>query len=72
LLDIEKTADQTGKPQGIDQTNGKITWPALQGITASRKKIETLFNTAIQSLDLVAEKNNLLSQFATRLMQRNK
>lgn len=72
LLDIEKPSDLTGKPQGIDQTNGKITWPSLVGIQASQEKVEVLFDEGIQSLDLLAGKNNLLSQFATQLMQRNK
>ncbi len=71
LFDIEGTTHQTGKPKGLDQANQKITWPCLLGIEKSRQEIETLFDTALHSLDFLGEKKKLLCDFATLLMQRN-
>jgi|SRR5579872_436282 len=70
LLDIEGASHIIGKPQGIDQANQKVTHLSLFGIEKSRKKIEMLFDTAIDSLNFLGEKSELLCEFATLLMQR--
>lgn len=72
IFDIEGVSQETGKPQGLDQINQKITWPSLIGIEKSRQEVEILFNNAIHSLDFLGEKKKLLCEFAALLMQRNK
>lgn len=72
LLDIEGTVETLGKPSGHDQLNSKITYPSLLGVEKSREKIQVLFETGIQSLNTCTPRKNLLSEFATLLMQRNK
>lgn len=72
LLDIVGTSDTLGKPQGIDQTNQKITYPSLLGIEESRQKIQVLYDTALDSLNFLGERSKLLCEFATLLLQRNK
>ncbi len=72
LLDIESPSDIIGKPQGIDQANQKITYASLLGIEQSRNKINALFDEAIHCLDFLGERNKLLREFATQLMQRAK
>ncbi len=72
LLDIESTSSITGKPQRMDETNHKITYPSLLGVEESRKKVATLFETAIHSLSFLGEKNKSLCEFAGLLMQRRK
>ena len=71
LLDAEN-AHATGKPQGLDQTNQKMTYISLLGIEKSREHISTLFNAAMDSLNFLGEKKKRLCEFANELMQRNK
>ncbi len=42
LLDIEQTAEHTGKRTGKDAGAGKLTWPSVRGAEASRRQVETL------------------------------
>lgn len=70
LLDI--TGADTGKPQGIDLTNNKRTYPALIGVEKSQQKVTELFTDALDSLRFLGEDGKLLQEFAHTLMQRQK
>lgn len=72
LLDIESPTDTLGKPQNLDEINGKTTYPALVGVESSRKKITELFTCAMTALDFFGTKKSLLEEFAQQLMQRSK
>jgi farnesyl diphosphate synthase len=72
LLDIEGTVQLTGKPQGIDLVNEKITYPSLIGIDKSRQAIQTLFKEALGAIECLGPKGQLLHDFANYLLQRQK
>ena len=59
LLDVTGDAAKLGKKVGKDATLGKMTYPALLGIEASRKKAD----------DLIIEACRLLEPFGTRAHQ---
>jgi farnesyl diphosphate synthase len=71
LLDMEGT-ETTGKPKGLDEMNNKMTYPYLVGVEATRLKIESLFEIAIQSIEVLGEKANILRELAQFLLQRKK
>lgn len=50
LLDVTQSAEHTGKATGKDQSAGKLTFPGLFGIDASRKEILTLQTHALEAL----------------------
>ena len=51
LLDVESTAEATGKKVGKDQTHGKSTFVAALGIKGARAEAERLVARAIARLD---------------------
>lgn len=70
LLDIESTTTQLGKSSGIDQRNAKVTYPSLIGIEASRQKVQSLFEQALDTLDFARERSDLLRTFTQQLIAR--
>jgi farnesyl diphosphate synthase len=71
LLDIEGTSQITGKPQGIDNINQKITYPSLLGVQESRAYVNILFEEALASLAYLGETAALLQEFSVRLLNRS-
>ena len=67
LLDAEGS-EVTGKPQGIDHSNQKITYPILLGVDQTRKIAQNLFDQALQEVKAFP----LLTEFAYYLLQRKK
>ncbi|MEO2088381.1 MAG: polyprenyl synthetase family protein [Gemmataceae bacterium] len=58
LLDVESTAETAGKRVGKDAARGKLTYPGLLGVGASRAKADALGRQAVaapQMLSLVAK-----------------
>lgn len=72
LLDIEAPTELTGKPQGIDNTNAKTTFPSLIGVEQSRQKVKELFENALSMLEFLGKNGQLLREFAEFLLYRNK
>jgi geranylgeranyl pyrophosphate synthase len=72
LLDIESNAEDIGKPKGLDLANNKVTYPLLVGVEQARATIDTLFKTALQSIETFDEKANILRELANFLLQRKK
>lgn len=72
LLDIEGTKEITGKPQGIDNANAKITYPLLIGVEQSRLKVKNLFAEALDALEFLGKNAQLLREFADYLLNRKK
>jgi geranylgeranyl pyrophosphate synthase len=51
LLDVTQTTEQLGKVAGKDAEQGKLTYPGLIGVDASRQQVEALLNQAHAALD---------------------
>lgn len=51
ILDVEGDTDTLGKVHGADAAAGKPTYPSIIGIAAAKKKLQTLHNEAVRSLD---------------------
>ncbi len=72
LLDIESNTVTLGKPQGIDQTNKKITFPSLIGIEKAHEKVEMLFNQVELQLKSLGIASNILNELTKYIIQRKK
>lgn len=72
LLDVINDSFITGKPQGLDALNNKITYPTLLGTENTSKKIEELFSIALQAIEALEEKAEILRELAYYLLQRRK
>lgn len=70
LLDIEGNAQALGKQTGMDAQRGKMTWPALYGVSQSRQKMEILWHDALEALDCFGEKADFLRAFVDFLRKR--
>lgn len=69
LLDVEGTADTTGKRTGKDADAGKVTYPAIIGVEKSRAEVLNLEGSAlaaIESLGLPAEPLRELCRYLAR------
>ena len=50
LLDVEQTAEHIGKRTGKDQEAGKLTYPGVMGVEASRQEIRRLREVAMSAI----------------------
>ncbi|HZL58546.1 MAG TPA: farnesyl diphosphate synthase [Stellaceae bacterium] len=64
LLDVEGSADATGKPVGQDAAAGKATFVSILGIERARAQAEMLVRQAAAHLDLFKERAELLREAA--------
>lgn len=71
LLDRQHP-DQTGKPQGLDTLNKKITYLTLLGEKSTQEAIQTFFQNAIKATESLGEKGEILRELAIYLLQRKK
>lgn len=51
LLDVEQTTEHLGKRAGKDATAGKLTYPAVHGVEASRAMVDGLRQACLRSLE---------------------
>jgi geranylgeranyl diphosphate synthase, type II len=51
LLDVEGSAAAVGKRTGKDQSRGKLTYPGIYGLEASRTRASELIDSAIRQVD---------------------
>lgn len=70
LLDVEGDAAQLGKQTGMDAQRGKMTWPALYGVEASRKKSAALWQEAEEALTCFGKNAWFMYEFAAQLKNR--
>jgi farnesyl diphosphate synthase len=70
LLDVEGTAEETGKPVGSDAVAGKATFVSILGVDRAREQASHLVRQAIAHLDLFEEKAELLRQAARFVVER--
>jgi len=70
ILDIEGTTEQIGKDAGSDQARGKATYPAVMGLTESKRRAAELVESAISSLECFGEKADPLREIASYIVKR--
>lgn len=70
IVDIESASETSGKPQGIDAKNNKITYPKLHGVKASKLKVESLYEEALTAINYLGTQAQLLRELAKRLLDR--
>jgi geranylgeranyl diphosphate synthase type II len=70
LLDVESTSEATGKATGKDSARGKLTYPGLIGIAASRESAMKLANDCIASAMQFGDRGRLLGELAMSMVER--
>lgn len=71
ILDIESNTATLGKAQGIDVKNNKNTYPKIHGLHAAKDKVQTLYLDALESINYLGDKAQLLRELLTYMLQRN-
>jgi geranylgeranyl diphosphate synthase type II len=51
LIDVEQTHEQVGKRTGKDAAAGKLTYPGVLGVEASRREVERLRTQALSAIE---------------------
>ena len=72
ILDQTATAEELGKATGKDAAKGKITYPMLIGLDASRREAEEQLAAAVKSLDSLGANAAGLRSLAGFVVERNK
>jgi geranylgeranyl diphosphate synthase, type II len=70
LLDQSSTAEQLGKTIGKDHQQGKVTYPAVVGVTESRKILGQLTEQALKTLSAFDSRAERLRELARELSTR--
>ncbi|MAQ88492.1 MAG: farnesyl-diphosphate synthase [Rhodopirellula sp.] len=71
LLDLQGDVAQLGKQTGKDNEHGKLTYPALMGVTESQEMAAGLINQACEQLEPFGESAEPLRQLAYFVLERN-
>ena len=72
LLDVESSAEQTGKRVGKDAARGKLTYPGLLGIDASRRRALELGQDAVTAAEQLGPSGQPLAELARYVVQRDR
>jgi geranylgeranyl diphosphate synthase type II len=70
LLDQERTSEELGKTAGKDAAQGKLTYPALLGAEAARRRVDELLQVAVTTADSVGGSLNYLAAIARYICER--
>ena len=70
LLDVEGSAEETGKPVCADIASGKATFVSILGVTRARAQAELLIRQAMAHLDLFEQRAELLREAARFVITR--
>ncbi len=71
LLDVTGSDARLGKQAGRDQALGKLTYPSLIGVDASRQKAAELIDEAHGALDIFRDRAEPLRQLARFIVERD-
>jgi geranylgeranyl pyrophosphate synthase len=69
LLDVESSV-MSGKPQGLDMANDKLTYPMMMGADKTRAKIVELHEQARDAIGLLGERGEILREVSDYLLGR--
>ncbi|CAN5120188.1 polyprenyl synthetase family protein [soil metagenome] len=72
LLDVTSSAEKTGKRVGKDAERGKLTYPGLLGIEASRAKAAELGRAAVVAAKSLGRRGELLATLADYVVSRDR
>ncbi len=72
LIDVEHTEEHTGKRTAKDADAGKLTFPGLLGVAASRREIERLRVAGVQAVEPMGEGAKPLAAIADYLAARTR
>ena len=72
LLDVESSADKTGKRVGKDAARGKLTYPGLLGVEASRRKAKELGQDAVAAAERLGPGGAPLARLARFVVERDR
>ncbi len=72
LLDIEQSAEQTGKRTGKDAKAGKLTYPGLLGVKGTREEIDRLRAEADRAIEPLGERGATLREIAQGMSRRDR
>jgi len=72
LLDVEGSAEQTGKRVGKDAARGKLTYPGFLGIAESRSRAERLCDEAREHLAILGPSGDRLGALVRMVLERKK
>ncbi len=72
LLDVESSASATGKRVGKDAARGKLTYPGLLGIAASREKAAELAQEAVSAAASLGPGGKPLAELARFVVSRDR
>ena len=70
LLDQEQSSAELGKTAGKDAAQGKLTYPALMGAAAARKRAEELLKVAVENAGIIGGPVNYLAAIARYICDR--
>jgi farnesyl diphosphate synthase len=70
LLDVEGTAEETGKPVGADAARAKATFVSILGVERARAQAERLIDQAVAHLELFERRAELLRKAARFVIAR--
>ncbi|MEC9374002.1 MAG: polyprenyl synthetase family protein, partial [Planctomycetota bacterium] len=72
LIDVEQSAEHTGKRTGKDIDAGKLTYPGVLGVERSRKEVEIQRNRAMNALESLGHPAEPLRQLSDFLAIRTR
>jgi farnesyl diphosphate synthase len=72
ILDIEAETATLGKIQGIDVINNKMTYPKLIGLDLAKDKVQSLYQRALESIDYLGSKAQLLRDLTSQMLGRRR
>lgn len=72
LLDVEQSAEQTGKRTGKDAEAGKLTYPGLMGVDETRAEVGRLLERAEGAIAVLGERSGTLRTMARQLATRDR
>jgi geranylgeranyl diphosphate synthase type II len=72
LLDVEGSSDRAGKRVGKDAERGKLTFPGLLGVAASRRKARELYAEAAAGMEPLGPNGRLLIELAEFVTDRDR
>ena len=72
ILDVIGSEELLGKPVGSDERNNKVTYVNLVGLEQAEKDVESYSKLAIDSFDMLSEKNEFMRDLIISLVSREK